>query len=303
MIEKLKTKQDKVKFYIIIFLALGVVFGVRHFYIPYLFDEPINFGHALFEDLLDKLFVSTLVTIGLATFTFWLTAEDSNNAKIEILQAREIGEALVAARKNTEKWWFNGGTGRYTRCETLPGLAQHALLAGSSIDVFITIMNPRNTKLLEQYVRYRNGLKSAKKNGTRTYQDVQVELFATIVLAYAWNKEQPLLKIKVGLKDTYSLFRLDLSSSKVVITKEDPKEPAIGHDKGTFFYSAYQEELRQSMSQVQELDMSKHFVETSEISAANITTLLTDLDMINLIPANRIESVVECIRKTKNQYG
>lgn len=270
--------------------------------IPFLTQERINFSNEVLYKILDGLFTSTLVTVGLGTFLFWLTPKNKLNAQMKILQPVEIGSTMTKARIDTEKWWFNGGSGQYTRAQTLPFLASLAREKNRSIDVAIQIMNPNNQKLCESYATYRNSLKSGTKN-RKTMRSVQIDLLATIVAAYMWKAEQPRLNIKLGLKDSFSLFRLDISSSTAIITKEDPAEPALLYENGTFFYDAYCEDLKQSLSQVMNLDMEVQFVGKNEINVAQTKALLEQLKFGALVNETEIEEIITKAKSDINPYG
>ncbi len=249
MIEKLETEQSRRMFFVIVVLGLLAIFLIQHFLLPCIFGDQIHVNRHLLYSIFDKLFISVLVTVGLAAFIFWLNPKNDKNAQIKILQPTEIGEQFVKARLNTERWWFNGACGRYTRSVTLPFLAESCRQNNKIIEVVIQMLNPDNSDICNAYANYRNGLRSATNESKRTAKTVKLSLLATIISAYVWKTEQPHLRIKICLKDYFSLFRVDLSSDKAIITREDPMEPAILYENGTFFYSAYYQDLVQTLNQ------------------------------------------------------
>lgn len=303
MLEKLTTRQTRIYFFVIIGLLLLAIFLIRHLLIPYLTNKPIRINSDTLSDILDKLFVSTLVTVGLAAFIFFLTPQNKLNAQIKVLQPIEIGQTLIKARTDTEKWWFNGGSGRYTRSVTLPYLAELARAKNKTIDVTIQIMNPKNRELCEKYANYRNGLRTGKKTNPRTFSTVQIDLISTIVATYIWRQKQSLLNITLGLKENFSLFRTDLSSSGAIITKEDPIEPAILYESGTFFYHAQLEDLKQSLSQVKTLDMNIRLSENGTIDQKFVRALLIKLEMFDLITEADIPAILKKAQSTHNPYA
>ena len=302
MVEKLESTDQRKNFYIIIFLSLIVIFCLRYFVIPFIIGDGIVLDHKTVYDVLDKLFTSTIVTISLGGFLFWLTPKNKLNAQIKILQPIEIGSAFEHARYETEKWWFSGGSGKFTRSVTLPTLSTMARNKNKSIEIVVQIMNPHNSAVCKSYVSYRNGLRSGKYN-KKTLKSVQVDLISTIVSVYTWKSEQALLNIQLGLRDNFSLFRIDISSNKAIITKEDPLEPAILYDNGTFFYEAYCEEIKQSYSQIKKLDTNIAFVGLEEINEQNIKELLMKLNLYELVEDKDLKTIIENVKTTENPYG
>lgn len=301
MIEKLQNKQARKYFYIIIICLLLIIFLVRYFLIPYIRNETIVFNVHSLNEILDSLFTSILVTVGLAIFLFWLTPQNKLNAQIKILQPVEIGETIIKARTNTEKWWFNGGSGRYTRTVTLPYLANYARQNNKRIEIKIQIMNPKNDLLCEKYASYKNSLRTADKSNQRTKESVQLDLISTIVSAFAWKTEQPFLEITFGLKDSFSLFRTDLSSSGAIITKEDPIEPGILYEHGTFFYSAQAEDFTQSFNQTIQLDTNILFKKIDQLTESDIGELLTKLDIS--VNSKYLKTILSKLKTDKNPYA
>ena len=269
---------------------------------PYILGENIALDSNTAYQILEKLFTSVLVTIGLASFIFWLSPKNRHNAQIRILQPVEIGNTIVNARTDTEKWFFNGGSGRYSRAQTLPYLAELSRRSNKSIDISILIMDPRNEDLCRKYADYKNSLRTAKTKGKKTSKSVQIDLIATIVSCHMWKSEQPSLNITLGLKNTFSLFRTDLSSSGAIITKEDPLEPAIYYEKDTFFYFAQLEELKQTLNQVEILGILP-FCGKDEIDESKIKSLTDKLNLQNLIEQGDLLEILTEVTNLKNPYG
>jgi hypothetical protein len=302
MIEKLETKDNRKSFFLIIGLLLIVIFSIRYFLLPYILGENIALNSKTAYKILENLFTSVLVTIGLGSFIFWLSPKNRHNAQIRILQPVDIGNTIVNARIDTEKWFFNGGSGRYTRSQTLPYLAELSRRSNKSIDISILIMDPRNEELCAKYADYKNSLRTAKSKGKKTSKSVQIDLIATIVSCHMWKSEQSSLNITLGLKNTFSLFRTDLSSNGAIITKEDPLEPAIYYEKDTFFYYAQLEELKQTMNQVENLEILP-FCGQEEIDEGMIKSLTDQLNLQNLHEQGDLIDILNEVTKLNNPYG
>lgn len=301
MIDKLQNKTNRKQFYLLIFFLLLVIFSTRYFIIPYCYTETIEISHTLLYEILDKLFSSVLVTIGLATFIFWLTPKNKLNAQMKIIQPIEIKEIFKKAMSDTDFWIFNGGSGRFTRSQTIPNLVKLSKEKNKSIDISIVIINPMNEEIINQYVDYKNSLRTSKKREKKTIKSVQIDLISTIISCHIWKTEQPLLDIKLYLKNHFSIFRIDISTKKVIITKEDPNEPAILFEKETFFYTSQIEEQKQVLKLFDEIKLSK-FVDLKNINITEVKKISTQLKFDNLLKEDDYKEILKKIKSNENPY-
>jgi hypothetical protein len=133
---------------------------------------------------------------------------------------------------------------------------------------------------------------------------VRAELLATIVAAYAWRSKEPLLELTVALHRNISLFRVDMSSSLLLITKEDSREPALRCDAGTFFYNAYRQDLRMSRDQADILPDSVLFDHKQKHAKQNVAKLINDLGLETLKLSDSIlEDIVKRVEDGTNPYA
>jgi hypothetical protein len=301
MIENLKTSHERKYFFLVVGLLLVVIFLLRYFVLPNYYESKVEFNYLTLYSILENFFVSFLITIGLGLFVFWLLPKNRANAQMRILQPIEIGSTIVNARVDTEKWFFNGGSGRYTRSQTLPFLAELSRQKNRGIDVSILIMNPKNESLCQKYADYKNSLRTAKMKGKRDIKSVKVDLISTIVSCHVWKYEQSSLNIKLGLKDSFSLFRTDISSNAAIITKEDPSEPAIYYEKETFFYIAHIEDLKQTFNQVNVIEILP-FCSRNELDVKKVEELLKKLGLDAIVDQKDFDNIVSNVLDNKNPY-
>jgi hypothetical protein len=71
------------------------------------------------EDMLAAVFVAGVLTALLSYFAPEGVPEDT----VDVVPVKDRGLRLARARAGTRQWWFSGAMGRYTRAETLPGMA------------------------------------------------------------------------------------------------------------------------------------------------------------------------------------
>ncbi|GAB4371194.1 MAG: hypothetical protein Kow00121_12530 [Elainellaceae cyanobacterium] len=252
----------------------------RIFVIPAVFKVAQPQFVEIVNIVLDNLIASGIATVAIAGLIFWLNPPVMRKAEISVLEPHQVSRALQEGRQSTNTYWFSGGTGRFTRAVTIPELANSARSKNQTTEIFIQVIDPRNSNLCEAYANYRNRLRSAGGKSPWTTKRVQLEVYATIVSAYAHQSAQPLLRVTVGLKQSYSLFRTDLSSKEAIITKEDPQEPALICRAGSLFYQSFFEDMRLSLDQAFILSRIS-CQQPQALKAEDVSKILEDLNILN----------------------
>lgn len=242
-------------FFIVVLLVLVLALVARFFVLP-CYDSTLSLsrsGVALLGALLDNLVISLLLTVFLGGFVFWLTPAIVKRSAIEVIAPKEINPLLKAAVHVTRSWIYKGACGRYTRAETIPGMAKAARTEGIGRDITICILNPKNDDLCAAYATYRKSLKSSDAGKPWSCQVVQEEIIATAITALRFQFSEPLLRIRVFFVDHFSAFRFDISDQYVVTTKEDKGASALRADAGTYFYDSYKDDVRLTERQSKEM--------------------------------------------------
>jgi hypothetical protein len=263
----------------------------------------------LIISLVNKLFISILVTFVLSITTLFLSPyKKEKNLEQKIIMPKDIGKELIKSRNGTERWWYNGSTARYTRNVTIPYFLEWCRDNKKSVEVNIQIIDPKNDKICKLYSDYRRGLDFPKKIKNVNNMDitdvkwVKYELLATIICCYIWKKEQPLLIINIGLKNYYSIFRVDLSTHSVIITKEDPKEVALFYTKGSSFYDAYYQDFIQTFEQSEKLNIDMNFYSENDVTSENIKELLSKLKLDQNFTNEDYNNILKIIKNKRNPY-
>jgi hypothetical protein len=292
-------------FYIVSFLILTIVLLVRFCLVPELFGLRAPSIPDALNAVLDALFATGLATIAIASLVLWLTPPIMARSRIDVIEPREIGPQLAKARLGTREWWYRGGCGRYTRAVTIPYIATEARAQNMTKAVTIQILDPTVPSSCREYALYRNRLRSGKQGTPWTEQSVRLDLLGTIVSAYTWRAEEPLLNVEVGLHKTFSLLRIDLSSHLAVITKEDPLEPALKCDVGSFFYDSFLEDLRLTLQQARLLPKGPIGTPRAELTAADVQRLLGELGLQfpEVLVAQDLEDIIAKVKDARNPYA
>ncbi|MFI6497678.1 hypothetical protein [Nonomuraea typhae] len=171
----------------------------------------------------------------------------------------EISQAHADARAGTTRWSFKGGTGTYLRAVTLPECMAAARKDKRHLTVRVEIIDPADAEVCEAYAHYRRSLSDAPDatGETWTTDRVRKESYATVLAAFWHRQRYGLLDIGVGLSATMTTFRWDLSTSRVIMTIEDPNR-AMTALAGTFYYESCDTELRLSLEQARRVPLEHY---------------------------------------------
>jgi hypothetical protein len=178
---------------------------------------------------------------------------------VQVLNGVEVAPTLAEARKTTDRWIYKGGTGTYIRAVTLPECVSFARRERRALLVRLEILDPTNEDVCDIYARFRRSALDQPDNSDElwTLERTRKESFATI-LAACWHRQRfRLLDIDIGLSSSMTTFRWDLSSNCVVITREDPRAPAMMVDRGKFYYDWCSTELLASLDQARRVPIEQ----------------------------------------------
>lgn len=212
----------------------------------------------------DKVNAVVLLVLGLLATTLLrdrhLSAQAVRDASsVQLLYGPEIGHAHTSARRDTEQWIFKGGTGTYIRAVTLPECVANARREQRPLRVQVEILDPTDEQLCETYAQFRTSLTpEADRTGeVWTTDRTRRESFAT-VLAACWHRQRyTFLTIDVGLSRVMTTFRWDLSSSRVIVTQDNPNTPALSFERDKPYYRDLSRELVASFKQTKQVPLSR----------------------------------------------
>ncbi|MCQ4316277.1 hypothetical protein [Stutzerimonas zhaodongensis] len=269
-------------FFITVAALLGILVLIRYIILPEL-EPTVKTGLVIFlANISDGIIVSMLVTIFIGVFLFFLTPEAVKKSRIEITEPRNLPELFEKAFPVAELWWYKGGCGRYFRTKTLPAMACWARRTSLSREVRVVILDPLNTALCEAHATYRRSTASAGLDEhTWDLNKVRHELYATIVTVLITQSNEPRLRINLSLASHYSAFRIDLSSTSAIITKEDRKAPAIICHPENYYYKSYKEEIILSESQSRHVPPLAHgSYDLNYLDKSSVEKILSDSKLI-----------------------
>lgn len=255
--------------------------------------------------LTGALFTSIVSGVLIAAILFWFipTREEKTQA-IEVIAAYERKEVHEQSRADTQIWWYTGAVGRYNRAIAFPDLARRARLANASKSIVLLLIDPDNIETCDRYARWRNGLRSAKRSGEWDTARVRRELLATILCAYSWSAQEPFLEITIGLKQEWSLLRIDMSSRLALVTAEDAQYPALKCRADGFYYNVLREDFRLGLAQARQLPREVAGVPLEKLTPDTARAILGSLGLrIDRVSPVDVEEIVSIAKSPENPYG
>jgi hypothetical protein len=259
----------------------------------------------LISSLAGALFISIVSGVVIATILLWLIpAKEEKTQPIEIIAAYERKEVHEQSRSDTQIWWYTGAVGRYNRAIAFPDLARRARLANASKSIVLLLIDPDNIETCNRYAKWRNGLRSANKSGEWDTVRVRRELLATILCAYSWSAQESFLEVTIGLKNEWSLLRVDMSSRLAIVTAEDAQYPALKCRADGFYYNVLREDFRLGLAQSRQLSKNVAGVPLERLTVDTARTILSQLGLrLDGLSSTDIEDAVRIAKKPENPYG
>lgn len=301
----LSKKHYRRSFFIVVTLFLVIAFFVRFIGVPHFYPNAKVDFTTFAVSILDTLTVSLLITVFIGSFVFWLTPEIIKKSTMDVIEPKEINPLFKKAAADTKTWIIKGACGRYTRAVTIPSLAQSAKHEGIGRDIRIIMLDPAEIDTCEEYANYRRSLKSASTRGPWTKEKVQEEVIATVLTALQFKYKEPLLTINIHLASTFSAFRLDISDSYVIVTKEDKEAAGLRADAGTYFYNSYKDETRLVERQSKKVQFDRPVEIDNNTSKENLKRLILDVGLLSEqeVELVSLENILNFINDPKEPYS
>jgi len=164
--------------------------------------------------------------------------DPSSMAAESTLLPQDIGQALQDIAINATSYKIFVRTGRHFRAEVLPVLIQRARKSRHPIQIEVVLLDFRDEEICNRYSNYRSTTSFDSKLWNTSY--VQQEVLATILaLIRASNENVGLVSIHLFLSKRLSIFRIEGSSDEILVTREDPKDPASRYRRAHRDFAAF----------------------------------------------------------------
>lgn len=201
---------------------------------------------------------------------------------VKSLSGAAITRVLAEARAGSDMWLFKGGTGTYIRAVTLPECIERAKRGRSRLRFLLELLDPTDEALCASYTElHRNLSQDGSEEKGWTSLGTRKDVYATILSACWYHqRNSQLLDLKIGLSNTISLFRCDLTSHHLVITQRGPEFPGLAIPRTSPHYNPWYVELENSLNQTRLLPIHR----ATPLSAAPTVAETRDLFVALGIP-------------------
>lgn len=231
-------------------LSLGGVVAFRLIAVGE-WDSAGNFQYAgFFRNFLDGLLSTVAVSFVIGTFFWWVGAPVRTTPLGGEIPPYSIGSKLNRAAKTAEEWEYYGHVGRDARCRVLPLLGKRSREEALKVRIRFTIIDPREGDLCGTYADYRSRSRtSTLRPRNWDTETVQSDLLATIICLIRAKAEYPQLEVSLGLSRHFGLWRFDRSNDLVIVTQEEPQQPAYRYIRGSRFFAYHRQECEEAWLQ------------------------------------------------------
>lgn len=240
----------------LLLLLFFVLLALRYLGFPTLNQAGAIDWRSQVTATLDGL-ISTIVVSFVVAVTLWWTKPplDRIPPGYEV-PPTSISNTLETAAAVTNEWEYVGHTGRYVRSRIFPLLKKHSQQNNRPVRVRMTILDPRDMELCQRYADYRKRSRSSEVfKDDWTAEKVRDELVATVAATIELNSGVNHIQCEIRFRSTLSHFRFDVSDDQVMVTQEDPQEPAFSYPRGSRFYDYYKRENQLVWSQCEPVDI------------------------------------------------
>lgn len=229
-------------------------------------------------------------------------------SEVRILTGSQVRVEHAEARRDTTRWIFKGGTGTYVRAVTLPKCVENARLARRSLLFRMLIIDPADESICRAYARFRQSV-SHLPDATGepwTLDRTRKESYASILAACWYQEHYKLLDMDVRLSHTMTTMRWDLSSSRLIMTQDDPLGTAMVFEYGRAYYDYWDIELRENLDQSPAVPLDR----AGEINLGDEPTVDTvrqlfarlDLELPRSFHDRDVSDIVRKALRPKNPY-
>ena len=221
-IKTLKRQKSKRIFVFVSILALLLEFIALWF----IDQKDLSSGSIHFQilkEVLLNLSATTLTGIILVLIIVYLLPYERQENDVEVLDPEKTKREHFATLGQSVFWYHNGHLGRWVRTQAMPSLSKKSTDKGIPVEVKLIILNPNDTKVCDEYLRYRKGIYLEDKSNVDSVEDVKAELIATIVCGQLYHQDPSGLRINIFINSQLSLVREDINSQAVFRTLINPR--------------------------------------------------------------------------------
>lgn len=288
-----------------LFFICAALIILLSLFVRAVFFGPPHWGNMV-GDMLDKFVISLATTSLLGCFVFYVTPRLIDKSEISSIPSSKINKMLVDAVQQSDLWMFKGATGRFVRGTVIPQFLERSQADRLHRRISLTLMNPENDQVCAAYTEYRKSVAHESEKDTWSTIFSKAQVVATIYKAFYYRSQaMSLISTEIILIDGFSAFRVDLSSSVAIVTKEDPKAPAIGCKANTNFYRFYEADIVLQGSQGKRIPFVEVNTAPDKVTLDDVRLLIDKcgLSAPTLASKEFLEAAVNAIKDSSVPYG
>lgn len=259
-----------------------------------------GWGAGFTVSILDNLAAALIVAL-LTSWLVWLMSPKSTlEESIQALDPWNIRPALLSPLSDTRRYHYRGRSGRFLRATVIPELFKAGKLAATRRELFLLLPDPTVTRMLDEYAHYRNSIKSPDGHWDRSR--IQAEIVATILFTAFYHNANQFFEAHVYLKSDFSLFRMDMSEQRLILTREDESWPGIICSAQSKFYASYEEEFHVEAKNGTLLTLGNVTLPV-RYTDQDVNPALAALGIQLTVTPDQANEVVKAMRKPKVPYA
>lgn len=250
-------------------------------------------------NVIDNLAAGLIVAMVTSLLILLISPKHQIEEDLAPLAPWNIHEALMAPLAETKNYWFRGRSGRFMRQSVMPALYEAGKREAQRRQFNILLPDPADDDIPEAYAHYRNSLDAEKR--TWDTERVRVEVVATVLMATYYSNRSQFFSADIFLKSDFALFRMDMSDDALIMTREDPRWPAIICSARSKFYASYQEEFRIEAENGTKL-MPARAMLPDNFDESHVNPALAALGLQLQLSVDSAKAVIDAIRKPVTPY-
>lgn len=307
MIEKILDVKSAVKvFFVSLAFFIFSFLSVKFFILPHFSEVNGSLGpfESVFVNLvsytLDSLIQVFITTFILAVAYVLFVPKEVRLKQFKSVSPKDIRHELNVNLNSTSHYWFRGRSARWFRSVAIPALVSNAQSNSRTVTINVLLPDPSSESAIKNYVSYRKSI--SKSDGQKwNVWSVQKEIISTISVLCHINSNNALVNVKLGLLDSYSLLRSDITDVSAVLTREDTKQIAMQFVRGTHLYDTYKEEILQGIQQGKSININNPIFSGRELDEDFVYDVLNELGFgINC--NDQVKDLLQNINNPVNPY-
>jgi hypothetical protein len=294
------------QFFSLFLLTLFLLAALRFIVLPWAFNKEIPEVYRMLDSILEELFVAATTGIVVTSVILLLTPAKELPHITPMKPGKELERQLANDLNGTNEYWYRGHTGKYMRSMILPKLAIEAKNGKQVIRASIFVLDPTNGPACTRLAQTDSRNDPSIKDTDLQVKNIRKQLFATILVAYALRKQyEPWLDVKIGLHQEFSLFRMDMTTNSVFITRSGKDELALRYGKESDFYRTFSADARLSFEGSKHLQLNVPAVTPANLNPDTAKTLITALGFtLSAMGLDKdLPDIVKIAKESKNPYA